>query len=46
MSDFTLAFRVEFGTHSVEHFQCHTIGNGDSYTMKLHVLDIERKLAS
>ena len=36
----TLAFRLNFSTHSLEKFACSAIGNLEDYTINLHVLDI------
>ncbi|THU95309.1 hypothetical protein K435DRAFT_839574 [Dendrothele bispora CBS 962.96] len=41
IKDFTVAFRVEFTTHSVEKFKCSAIGNSADYIMNMHILNME-----
>lgn len=41
---YTVAFRVEFTTHSIKGVSCKAIGNQDSYDLNLVVLDLDCKL--
>ena len=41
----TVALRLNFNTHSVDNFACDNIGNNSSYTIALHVLDLDCMLS-
>ncbi len=43
IKDVTLAFRVEFKSRSIDDFEFKEIGNADSYTMNMHILNIDCK---
>jgi len=44
IANFTIAFRIEFATHSIEKVKCDTIGTSEDYTINMHILNIDCKL--
>lgn len=43
IDNYTVAFRIDFSTFSINKFHCAAIGNAEDYTMNLHVLDMDCK---